>query len=117
MRLISAALFFVLALLVTQSVMAQDNGRPLSTSRDAFTLTSEWILISTFTINEKGSGMRDLQPIVIGGFSRREFCESAGGKISVELIGMTGDHSRQQGVAMGSFKMPSVFSRCILIMK
>lgn len=61
----------------------------------------EWVLILTMNLSPdvKGSGqVRDVAPVVLGGFTSEERCKRAGTEIAMKLISLGGRHREHAGI-------------------
>lgn len=81
----------------------------------------EWVLIVTMNLSPdvRGSGLvRDVAPVVLGGFTSEARCKSAGTDIALKLISLGGDHRKQAGIQVNKpISVPSINFECISIQK
>lgn len=81
----------------------------------------EWVLILTMNLSPdvKGSGqVRDVAPVVLGGFTSEARCKNAGTNIALKLISLGGRHREQAGIQVNKpISSPSINTECISIQK
>ncbi len=81
----------------------------------------EWVLIVTMNLSPdvRGSGLvRDVSPVVLGGFTSEARCQRAGTDIALKLISLGGRYREQAGIpANKPISTPSVNTECISIQK
>ena len=81
----------------------------------------EWVLILTMNLSPdvRGSGqVRDVAPVVLGGFTSEALCKNAGTDIALKLISLGGRHREQAGIQSNKpISSPSINTECISIQK
>lgn len=79
---------------------------------------TEWILIITMHLMSPSLAMPDISTETIDGFKSKELCQSAGAKISHQLIIQVGAHREQHKIESNTKNYaPSINAECIAIRK
>lgn len=80
---------------------------------------TEWILLITLHLKGNPGEIKDISPMMLGGFTSEATCEAAGSKIGNQLLDLGNKPRKEQGYATnnGGVGSPAIWSKCVAIQK
>lgn len=80
---------------------------------------TEWILLMTLHLKGTPGEIKDISPLLVGGFTSEAKCEAATKKIVNELLVLGNKPRKEQGYATnnGGVGSPTIWAKCIAVEK